>query len=261
MKSKNLYKKLLGSIVFLLGTGALASAQNIPLNVYSNYNPNYGEQVLINQMMMGTVVLPGGNYPVPMPQQVLQVPTNIGTCDAFLTSFHKFGDMDNEVVLLQKFLNEYNGANLNGLGYFGKATMKEVQNFQYAFGIKTTGSQYEKTTDIINKIKCGLLEVKKERIVYTAHTSNVVTNTNYMSNSAKSNFGKITSAKNIPQSDVYPKGVIDSVPSSSSYSTTSSGFPTFQDDFDRIKENYKAYLLVFVLVLALFWFLRKAATE
>jgi hypothetical protein len=32
-------------------------------------------------------------------------------------------------------------------------------------------------------------------------------------------------------------------------------------DWDKIKENYKAYLLVFALVLALFWFLRKAATE
>ena len=86
------------------------------------------------------------------------------TCVNFLATFHKVGDTGEDVVKLQKFLNKYNNAKLNEKGYFGSVTMQEVKNFQYTYGIKTTGAQYQLTTEVINKIVCGKLAIKERKV-------------------------------------------------------------------------------------------------
>jgi hypothetical protein len=172
----------------------------------------------------------------------------------------------------QKFLNKYHGANLNEKGFFGSITMQEVKNLQFNYSIKTTGNQHEKTTKLINDIVCGKV-VSKARVVYVE--ARALTATNYLkvpqstlkpiANTLPLG-GTITKPvnttvkKDVVNNNLVPKPV--STTTSSYGKATTSGFvENLKTDFQKIKENYKAYLLVFALVLALFWFLRKAATE
>lgn len=270
MQSKFTLKKVVASAVFLFSAFVLqASAQGL-FNVSAN-NGNLIQRY--PSYMMGTVNINGGSFTQVKP--ATNTSTNIPpdqvvttTCVPYLTTFHKYGDKNPDVAKLQAFLNKYNGANLNTKGYFGPATQKEVKNFQYTYGVKITGAQYQKTTEVINKLNCGQL-AKKDRQIYVGQKVVATANT----------LPKTTIAKNFPLNNVYPnapqtetitpKGVVNSIPKkpveSLKLSTTSTStddlFGNFKSDFDRIKENYKAYVLVFVLVLALFWFLRKAATE
>jgi hypothetical protein len=137
--------------------------------------------------------------------------------------------------------------------------------------------QYQKTTDLINKLNCGQIAKNPSRTVYASKARVAVApvkTTNITSENIYPNptrvqaepSGVITSkpagnnsqvVRNIP-------GANPSVNSDHDMVVDEEGntfWGGLQDDVDRIKQNYKAYILVFVLVLALFWFLRKAATE
>jgi peptidoglycan hydrolase-like protein with peptidoglycan-binding domain len=182
-------------------------------------------------------------------------------CPNLINNFHKIGDQGEEVAKLQVFLNQVNGAKLNGKGYFGPATQNEVKNFQFTYGIKPTGYQHILTTKAINDINCGKLPTR-ERKVFMA--KRVV----YAPVSTQVNYYPVASApvntyENIVKEYPAPKNIklTGSTTKEISTSTKSSLWENLQKDWHKIKENYKAYLLVFVLVLALFWFLRKAATE
>lgn len=225
--------------------------------------------------MMGTVNLTGSNtqnvVPVPTnttPVQVpVVVPVVVKNCPAYITSFHKYGDKGVDVAKLQMFLNEFNGAKLNGKGVFGPATMREVKNFQYNYGVKVTGAQYEKTTALINALNCGNI-AKKDRKVFTGSMATVYSNpgiTTIKSGTISNiypNPTPVNVVKEYPTKTVIKSPMVGS-PSGATLTatTTNSFFTNLSNDWDKIKENYKAYVLVFLLVLALFWFLRKAATE
>jgi peptidoglycan hydrolase-like protein with peptidoglycan-binding domain len=220
---------------------------------------------------MGTISVPVGNTatttatttsPAPvMPVAVVATSTATSSCASYINTFHKLGDSGNEVVTLQKFLNKYNGAKLNEKGFYGPVTMQEVQNFQYTYGIKTTGWQHQKTTAAINNIVCGKLAVKDRKIYLAGGANNMV--------------AQVTPVAKVDTKNIYPNPktpaktdtqAIKSAATTTSTITATTSTPTgvyanFKSDFEKVKENYKAYLLVFLLVLALFWFLRKAATE
>lgn len=261
MKSKILFL----SAIILGAFFMKASAQSIT-NIYSIQPTYYGPT---NQSyMMGTVSLPNVGYVPPQntvpPVNVVQPTQPAQACVPFITTFNKYGNHNADVAKLQQFLNRYNGANLNGLGFYGPATQQEVKNLQYAFGINPTGAQYEKTTDLINKINCGLVQ-PRQRVVYHGGSVGYVYNP------------KTSPSGNVP-SNVYPNpGQNTQLPGKTQSGTKtviinngtrtninasgSSITETLSSDFDSIKENYKAYVLVLVLIAALFWFLRKAATE
>ena len=249
-------KSKLGLII-LLGTFiAQANAQAMLVNVFPLYTYNTKP---VNYMM-GVVRLPNGTVSTNTNIITGNVvgTTTATSCAKYVTTFHKLGDKGADVVRLQKFLNQYNGANLNEKGFYGPATMQEVKNFQYAYGIKPTGAQYEKTTEAINLVNCGLIS-KKDRVIYKGQAF-----------VQPMNFGT-TATVSAPVQKIYPNtsmsaptGIIKTVPVKTPVvkaTNTNSFFGGMSSDFDKIKENYKAYALVLVLVLALFWFLRKAATE
>ncbi len=275
MKSKLGLKKsvaviglLVGSFAFQVNaeTGTLTSA--FPLFSYNYPVINY---------LMGIINMPSsGVVTTNVPTNVIvdtntTVVTNPGNanvdvttaniCAKYTTTFHKYGDYGTGVVKLQKFLNKYNGAHLNEKGFYGPATMQEVKNFQYAYGIKPTGAQYSKTTQAINSLNCGLI-VKKDRVVYQGQA--FVKNTSAVKVAAISPVVRVYPNAPIVK-EVAPTGVVKTLPGKNSVAvratSTNDFFSGIKSDFNKIKENYKAYALVLVLVLALFWFLRKAATE
>jgi peptidoglycan hydrolase-like protein with peptidoglycan-binding domain len=216
----------------------------------------------ISVPVKNTVTATTTNPAAAMPVVVVATSSATTSCASYINTFHKLGDNGAEVVTLQKFLNKYNGAKLNEKGFYGPVTMQEVQNFQYTYGIKTTGWQHQKTTAAINNIVCGKLAVKDKKV--------------YIAGGANTTVAQVTptvakvDTKNIyPNPKTSPKTETQAIKSTASATSTivaTTSTPTgvyanFKSDFEKVKENYKAYLLVFLLVLALFWFLRKAATE
>jgi peptidoglycan hydrolase-like protein with peptidoglycan-binding domain len=277
MKSKFGFLKSVAVTGFLASAFILqASAQSI-VNV-SSINPYIVPKA---GYMMGTVNLNNSQVTTPntnvVPTVVPTATTSNNVCVPYLTSFHKLGDKGVEVAKLQAFLNEYNGAKLNTKGVYGPVTAREVKNLQYAYGIKTTGAQYQKTTDLINKLNCGSIAAKEGRTIYSPMYKGITKSAGKVQVWTKgmNNLDLDNIYPNVPAQvqNTEPTGVINSLPGKNVpptkikspaqdiLATSSDMTGGFQSDFDRIKENYKAYVLVFVLVLALFWFLRKAATE
>lgn len=281
MKSK--FKFVGGVCAFVLGAFILQTSAQAQVSVSAN---SYRYDNNLNYLM-GIVRLPNSNInsntntntvnttfvTQPATNAVINpviIVTPVVVCPVYLNTFHKYGDRGSDVAKLQIFLNEYNGAKLNGQGFYGIATMQEVKNLQYSYGVKTTGAQYEKTTALINSLKCGNIP-KKDRVVFTGRNLSLVSTTlknsntvitNIYPNSGLSNPANAV-VKNYPTTKNTPKGVLTGVPTGGEVkaTTTNSFFDNFKKDWNKIKENYKAYVLVFLLVLALFWFLRKAATE
>jgi len=194
-------------------------------------------------------------------------------CVNLLATTSSIGLMSPEVVKLQNFLESYAGANLNGLGYFGPATQASVRNLQYTYGLTVNGTVDNQTLALINNLNCG--NIARKTPMFYGRTIGKQPSTTWSSGSGYS--GTITTGAT---GTVYPNPTIGGTVSSggimqseatvtrstttattSTSTATSSFLGSFADDWEKIKENYKAYLLVFVLVLALFWFLRKAATE
>lgn len=175
------------------------------------------------------------------------------SCIPYMNEFNKFGNYGTEVAKLQLFLNENNGANLNGLGYFGPVTQQEVKNFQYTYGIKPTGYQHIKTTQMINDIVCGKVAKLPRKVYLSTNIYHSYVGGQTYVNKNNGNLVKDYSSKTIPT-------LIGSTTNLTDASTTNF-WANLKKDWGKIQENYKAYLLVFALVVALFWFLRKAATE
>lgn len=184
-----------------------------------------------------------------------------GTCPNLINTYNKIGSYGTDVAKLQNFLSNVNGANLNGKGYFGPVTEQEVRNFQYTYGIKTTGYQHILTTKMINDINCGKV-AKKARKVYSLSSTYTVKSSVM---SAAAGMGTVSnSGSNIVKEYQAPTKINligTGTTATVTMATKTSFWENLNKDWDKIKENYKAYLLVFALVLALFWFLRKAATE
>jgi peptidoglycan hydrolase-like protein with peptidoglycan-binding domain len=183
------------------------------------------------------------------------------SCPNLINTYNKIGSYGTEVAKLQNFLNSVNGANLNGQGYFGPVTQQEVKNFQYTYGIKPTGYQHVLTTKMINDINCGKV-VKKVRKVYmlsSAYTmkSPVMSAAASMGTVSNSGANLVKEYQAPTKINLVGTGTTATV----TMATKTSFWENLNKDWNKIKENYKAYLLVFALVLALFWFLRKAATE
>jgi peptidoglycan hydrolase-like protein with peptidoglycan-binding domain len=220
----------------------------------------------ISVPVKNTVTATTTNPAAAMPVVVVATSSATTSCASYINTFHKLGDNGAEVVTLQKFLNKYNGAKLNEKGFYGPVTMQEVQNFQYTYGIKTTGWQHQKTTAAINNIVCGKLAVK-DRKVYIAGGAN--TTVAQVTPTVAKTVAKVDTKNIYPNPKTSPKTETQAIKSTASSTSTiaaTTSTPTgvyanFKSDFEKVKENYKAYLLVFLLVLALFWFLRKAATE
>jgi uncharacterized protein (DUF697 family) len=227
-------------------------------------------------VIVPTVVVPAGtntgsNTMVPVNQVV-----GTSTCANLMTSFNKFGDENGEVAKLQNFLNAKFGTKLNGKGFYGPVTKSLVQDLQYTYGINPTGNQYEKTTKLVNEINCGVVAVKTlknfvPKTIATSIPSNIiptpvkvappVVNANPVVKTPDSNTivkDYANTNKKIPSVEGKPTSNIKIATDTASKTNF---FENLKKDWSRIQENYKAYLLVFALVLALFWFLRKAATE
>lgn len=202
------------------------------------------------------------------------------TCVNLLTSYSKLGTENSDVAKLQNFLNANFNTKLNGKGYFGPVTKAVVQDFQYTYGINPTGYQYISTTEMINKINCGVVPVKalknftetKNLTVSNSSASSLIPQNIIPSPVSAKPLSNTQPTKNIVKDYTQPTKVqnnnkipaVEGKPSDTtiSASTTKMSFwDNLKKDWAKIKENYKAYLLVFALVLALFWFLRKAATE
>jgi len=247
MKSKFVWSKLLAMSGFLF------------LSVFSQANAvdfNMGTVILHTKSLATTTTVNTVN--------VVNVATSTATsCMPVLTTYHKLGDSGADVKRLQSFLNDFNGASLNEKGFFGPVTEQEVKNFQHTYGVKVTGVQHVKTTETINKLNCGKL-TKLDRKVFTGHLVMSSSNSQTISTYKYSQPPRIY--PNAPQKNVSLDKKIETKNDKSAVSTTTSTITSgfidgLKSDFDKIRENYKAYLLVFALVLALFWFLRKAATE
>lgn len=183
------------------------------------------------------------------------------SCPNLINTYNKIGSYGAEVAKLQNFLNNVNGAKLNGKGYFGVVTQQEVKNFQYTYGIKPTGYQHVLTTKMINDINCGKV-AKKVRKVYMLNStyttkSPVISSTATMGTVSNSGVNLVKEYQAPAKINLVGTGTTATV----TMATKTSFWENLNKDWDKIKENYKAYLLVFALVLALFWFLRKAATE
>lgn len=189
------------------------------------------------------------------------VVTATSSCPNVMNTYNKIGSYGVEVAKLQNFLTSVNGANLNGKGYFGPVTQQEVKNFQYTYGIKPTGYQHVLTTKMINDINCGKV-AKKARKVYML-SSTYSTKSPIMS--ATASMGTVSNGGANLVKEYQAPAKINLIGTGTTATVTMATKTSFWEnlnkDWDKIKENYKAYLLVFALVLALFWFLRKAATE
>lgn len=256
------------SLVFSISLFAFANAQTNTIQVKSN---NFLDDYIKKTNPYTYHALPGGSNSTTtvnvFPQNATN--TNAAVCVHSATKFNKYGDYGVEVAKLQNFLNEVNGAKLNGKGYFGPATLQEVKNFQYTYGIKPTGYQHIKTTQKINDILCGKVakvarKVFVEKPIYTSTNVKAMPATTAKVTLPKESVketvvNKIPTMVGNPNSGIGAKATTTATTTETS--TTTSFWSNLQKDFDKIKENYKAYLLVFALVLALFWFLRKAATE
>ena len=200
------------------------------------------------------------------------------TCVNYLNTFNQYKSQGEEVVKLQNFLNDYNGANLNGQGFYGPVTVQEVKNFQYTYGLPVTGKQYQLTTSLINNIKCGVI-AKRDRVVFVQKLSSTVnTSFNYQYatkttqmilrekvQNTESKVAKII-AQNIIDASKNKENVLLNISKNKlTISTDTPATNTFasvlNSELKNLKENYRSYLVVFFLVLALFWFLRKTATE
>lgn len=217
MKSKIL-ARVLAATVLVVGFFVTAKAQGVPFSVSSNYYPsNHGPQTY----MMGTVSLPGANYnpnynpniPAGNVINPVIVPSaSSTTCLPLLNTFNKFGSEGQEVAKLQNFLNHFNGARLNGQGFYGPATMQEVKNLQYTYGINPTGAQYEKTTALINAINCGQV-LPKARVVYRGYVSR--------------NYAYTPSVASVSANNIYPNPEPGYIPAVKTYPTrqTSVGNP------------------------------------
>jgi len=251
MKSKSKLISALSSFVLsaLFITAVSAQAQ-IPNSLYI-YSPDTNT---------GTRVYYGPQMSVATTTTVVGTTTTVSACMPLLTGFHRFGDYNAEVAKLQNFLEQWNGANLNGLGYYGPATTQEVRNLQYTYGLPVTGIQHEKTTALINNLICGNI-AKRDRMVapkgYIASGMSV-SSVNFTGgkNIYPNAGGGVVKDYGSPKGETVKKGEKDATTS-----TSTSFFDNLSKDFQKIRENYKAYVLVLVLVIALFWFLRKAATE
>jgi peptidoglycan hydrolase-like protein with peptidoglycan-binding domain len=253
MKSKSKLISALGSFALsaLFVTAVSAQAQ-IPNSLYI-YSPdtNTGTRVYYGpQMSVATSTTA---------TSTATTTTVVSACVPLMTSFHRFGDYNGEVAKLQNFLEQWNGANLNGLGYYGPATVQEVRNLQYTYGLPVTGVQHEKTTALINNLICGNI-AKRDRMVAPAGmvsggvsvgSVNFIGGKNIYPNAG----GGVVKDYGSPKGETVKNKATETPASSTSF------FGNLSNDFQKIKENYKAYVLVLVLVIALFWFLRKAATE
>lgn len=269
--------KIIALVMTTFLIGGIVNADQVSVYPVQQY---FGAPYL--NYMMGTVSLSGyvQNNPSTNLLPISNIGNNNSTCNAYLNTFNKAGDLSSEVAKLQQFLNQYNGANLNGLGFYGPATTQEVINLQHAYGINPTGAQFEKTTALVNAIKCGQVQPKARVVYYSNYNQSSVINlgqdpasnatrtfvpANIYPNPDSQNIPPTNNTRTIPgNNSTVNSPMTGKVPTSSLgtvTSTSSSFLENFGKDFDKIKENYKAYLLVFVLVLALFWFLRKAATE
>lgn len=194
--------------------------------------------------------------------------TNTPACLPYISVYNKLGAYGPEVAKLQMFLNQHNGSKLNGQGYFGPVTEQEVKNFQFTYGIRPTGYQHVLTTKMINDIHCGRVAVKPRKVYVEASDFMSTTNNGYVtpapvvSNSV--NMDKINNKSNdLVKKYQAPKTIklVGTGTNATDTATKTSFWENLKKDWAKIQENYKAYLLVFALVLALFWFLRKAATE
>jgi peptidoglycan hydrolase-like protein with peptidoglycan-binding domain len=189
---------------------------------------------------------------------VVVVSSATGTCPDLLSTYHRIGAYGEEVVKLQNFLNTVNGAKLNGQGYFGSVTQQEVKNFQYTYGIKPTGYQHVLTTKMINDINCGKVAKKVRKVYVVPSTYKAYAPVSTGSGTSYTNNVNLVKEYQVPAKiNLVGTGTKATV----TMASKTSFWENLNKDWDKIKENYKAYLLVFALVLALFWFLRKAATE
>lgn len=202
--------------------------------------------------------------------------TVASTCVPYITNFHKYGDKGDEIISLQKFLNRVNGAKLNEKGFYGPVTMQEVKNLQYTYGIKVTGNQHILTTALINNINCKVITLK-DRKVYVEKRISYVTPSreNYISTSSNTLEEKIQKTQEkvaqilvnnlISNENKKASTTTKEIKNEVKIGTTSASTSTFQSilekEIENIKENYKSYVVVFLLIVALFWFLRKTATE
>ncbi len=201
------------------------------------------------------------------------------TCSNYLNTFNKFNSSGAEMVKLQIFLNQFNGANLNGMGYYGKVTTQEVKNLQFTYGLPVTGKQYKLTTALINNLNCGII-AKRDRKVFkpvlaVAHTNKTIVVDHTTPNNKVTIYEKIKNteskvaeliAQNMVNADKNKEKMLQGKKAATStLATNTKSTTTFMSiinsELSNLKENYKSYLVVFFLVLALFWFLRKTATE
>jgi len=264
------------SAIIMFSSFLLTSANALAQNSLYIYSPdtNTGTTVYFGPQTPVSTTTTATSTTVITTGTTTSVSVTPANCPAYLTTFHKYGDSGVDVSKLQVFLNQTNGSKLNGKGFYGPATMQEVKNLQYTYGIKVTGAQYEKTTGLINSLVCGNIN---KRVPLKAGASI----SGYMGTVTVGG-GTVTVGKTKPTGIVYPnpnspvvkeyvknnpngmmvKGADVMGTSTKMTSTTTNSFwDNLKADFQKIKDNYKAYVLVFVLVLALFWFLRKAATE
>ncbi len=240
------------SVFFGVVLFSFAQAQGVTVTVVGNATSSVTPiiQNVIMQNGSGGTMNPG---------------SNTASCVNFLNRYQKIGAYGEDVVKLQLFLNNVNGAKLNGKGYFGPVTQQEVRNFQYTYGIKPTGYQHVLTTKMINDIHCGRV-APKARKVYVSVPGTYRTSYVAPTPAASSGISMDTINKNSKNlvKEYQPPTTIKLTGSTSKpniNATKTSFWENLERDWNKIKENYKAYLLVFALVVALFWFLRKAATE
>lgn len=261
---------LLGVITIFVAGNANAQITRVE-SVYPYSQNTFNQPYFQNNTLVNTVIVG-----MPAAQAV-----GTTTCTNYMSTFNKLNSSGGDVAKLQFFLNDYNGAKLNGKGYYGNVTTQEVKNLQYAYGLPVTGNQYRLTTALINNIKCGVIankqrvvykptiSVKTNQTIYYAPSSNSVTSVSEKIKVTESKVAKII-AQNIVDSQKNKENreslKMDLDKTKLEFATftktTSTSFSsTLSSEFKNLKENYKSYLVVFFLVLALFWFLRKTATE
>ncbi len=78
-----------------------------------------------------------------------------GACGALIGSYLRSGSKGAEVLKLQAFLNNTQGAKLPTTGTFGPMTTAAVKAFQKKFGISQVGTIGPLTMAKINTVNCG----------------------------------------------------------------------------------------------------------
>jgi peptidoglycan hydrolase-like protein with peptidoglycan-binding domain len=76
------------------------------------------------------------------------------SCELLIIDFHSVGARGEAVATLQRFLNQYNHAEIPVTGYYGQRTRAAVMQLQSQYGIPVTGNQYNLTTTLINALHC-----------------------------------------------------------------------------------------------------------